>query len=102
MPQRQFWTTRHPVCFASSYTVDLTVPNAPPKLFLGVYDQERTLMANCNLMVPPTFVDEAVPALFDVGWSCYLYGDPEQELKTVMTRTAREWWDHADRQTQHR
>lgn len=76
MPQRQFWTERHPVAVRFHYRFDPTALNSDPTLSMGVYDQSDASMAWRAAPVPLEAVQEACTAALVAGWDGYLLGSP--------------------------
>lgn len=76
MPQRQFWTERHPVAVRFHYRFAPEGSQPTASLSMGVYDQEDRSMAWRAVPVPLDECQEAVSAALIAGWDGYLLGRP--------------------------
>lgn len=90
MPQRQFWTERHPMSFQATYSLDPTHPQDPPGLLLSVSDQARVPMVQAFHRLPFNVIHEAFLGAVTAGWECYLFGVAE-DLPKCSTPIVEAW-----------
>ena len=91
MPQREFWTERHPVEVKFNYLYVPTGSDDSAFLSMSVHDQAGKIMAHRSMAVPLEWIEDAVPAALAAGFRGYLLGTP-QDGPDGMRRVLQAWW----------
>lgn len=97
MPQRQFWSQRHEMRLSAVFSLDPTLPGAPPWFQVSTYDQEGALVRQGTYRVPPTMAEAAACDLYHVAMETWMASSVDEALIAVRRRVT-EWWSHADQQ----
>lgn len=90
MPQREFWTQRHPVRVQWTYDVDPLRPQGSATLLVAVVDQAGEAMERRSVKVPDGVLDECVPDLVARTWFAYLHGEAN-DVELALTAGAAAW-----------
>lgn len=75
MPQREFWTARHPVELDLRYWVDLTKPHAPGTFQVEVFDQAQKRMSVASTSTPAEDPTEFLAIVAEAAIYQYMYGE---------------------------
>lgn len=89
MPQRQFWTERHPVSVVWRYTTDLVHPEAPTALYCAILDQEHKPMESATASVGHLVTHEAIATILSESWEAYLFGEHGSMTRAVHSCSGR-------------
>jgi len=100
MPQREFWTERHPSELVVHYRSNLVEPDLDPVVCVHVRDQAGDLMENTALRVPVLFVHEAVEDVMRSAWEGFLFGDAQDACRAAV-RSAGHWRGYARDRSRH-
>lgn len=90
MPQREFWTQRHPIRVRWTYDIDPLRPEGSATLLVEVIDQAGEAMERRSVKVPDQVLDEAVPDIVARTWFAYLHGE-SGDVETSASAGAQAW-----------